>query len=367
LNIFLLYTVNYLVVGTAVLVYYSNRPPSAEASEAELASKLAEGSYACMYLLSALSTLLASAEALSEVLGLLRRVEELLSCMPPPGPPCSSHANSIGAWGKSSDVGCCWSDEGKNSCFSSIVRGIVRSSTATKPTKNVGTGRDGSRSHQSNRAVGFSNSDHELRYSLLAHDEDIGGWSTPSAAAAAPGTGDSAALAVEMVAVAQENALLTSCPYPPPPPPHASTVSKIADIDNFLMRVDAMDVFAHGHGSGLRALGDAMGMGMGAPPRRVLVRQLGLDVPEGMRLLVTGPPGCGKSTLMEILAAAARASTPSSCPGVAFKEGVKVVACPQTPYLFQVMLMQWAFLYSFGIFSDVYTTFIFRLLGILDR
>lgn len=79
-------SVNYVVVGGAIFCMYGRTDSSSispDDSEADLASKLAEGSYACLYLISALSTLISSSESASEAAGLARRVAELLDLLPP--------------------------------------------------------------------------------------------------------------------------------------------------------------------------------------------------------------------------------------------------------------------------------------------
>eukprot|EP01032_Pedospumella_encystans_P017256 gene17256-19674_t len=72
--------VNYVVVGVAIFVLHDADMNGNEegGSGADRVALLAQGSYACMYLISALSTILNSSESASEVAGLVRRVSELL-------------------------------------------------------------------------------------------------------------------------------------------------------------------------------------------------------------------------------------------------------------------------------------------------
>lgn len=66
--------VNYAVIGASVL-YFSQLSNS---SESDLASSLAAGSYACLYLISGLTTLLSTYESLSKIAALSSRVVELI-------------------------------------------------------------------------------------------------------------------------------------------------------------------------------------------------------------------------------------------------------------------------------------------------
>ena len=76
--------VNYAVVGASVLYFARNRDGSSTAeggdgeSSSDMASLLAEGSYACLYLISGFSTLLQAYETGSRVLALSSRVCELV-------------------------------------------------------------------------------------------------------------------------------------------------------------------------------------------------------------------------------------------------------------------------------------------------
>lgn len=89
--------VNYAVIGLAILyIQHSHRKltmtnstdgdsaiegdtasTNSSLSEAEIASLIASGSYACLYLISAFSTILASFESISELIALGSRVLEL--------------------------------------------------------------------------------------------------------------------------------------------------------------------------------------------------------------------------------------------------------------------------------------------------
>jgi ATP-binding cassette, subfamily D (ALD), member 4 len=69
--------VNYAVVGTSVLYISKN----ANSTESDLASQLAAGSYACLYLISGLTTLLSTYESMSKICALSNRVVELIDLM----------------------------------------------------------------------------------------------------------------------------------------------------------------------------------------------------------------------------------------------------------------------------------------------
>ena len=78
---YLYITVNYLAIGLALFIYNShsstvdNGDPNAQSSTAAL---LARGSYACMYLIGAMTSLVESAGIASELLGYGNRIVELL-------------------------------------------------------------------------------------------------------------------------------------------------------------------------------------------------------------------------------------------------------------------------------------------------
>ena len=70
-----LYTVNYVAVGTAIL-YSETGHGSTDSSRS---ARLAEGSYACLYLVSSLSSLVSSLQLIAEIRGLSNRVNDLLA------------------------------------------------------------------------------------------------------------------------------------------------------------------------------------------------------------------------------------------------------------------------------------------------
>lgn len=74
LIILIMTLVNYSVVGLSIL-YITTQ---GNETSSDRASLMASGSYACMYLISAFSTLLSSVESLTEIDGLSNRVVELL-------------------------------------------------------------------------------------------------------------------------------------------------------------------------------------------------------------------------------------------------------------------------------------------------
>jgi ABC-type uncharacterized transport system fused permease/ATPase subunit len=69
--------INYAVIGASVL-YFSQNSHSAES---DLASELASGSYACLYLISGLTTLLSTYESISKICALSNRVVELIEAV----------------------------------------------------------------------------------------------------------------------------------------------------------------------------------------------------------------------------------------------------------------------------------------------
>jgi ABC-type uncharacterized transport system fused permease/ATPase subunit len=88
--------VNYLVVGGVILHLSASTASSgsAEDSQADLASRLAEGSYACLYVINALSVLIASSKSVGELAGLAQRVQELLQRIV--APPVDSGKRAFG-------------------------------------------------------------------------------------------------------------------------------------------------------------------------------------------------------------------------------------------------------------------------------
>lgn len=295
---------NYIVVGGAIF-YASRRSDPASSStdsEADLASRLAEGSYACLYLISALSTLISSAEGASEIAGLARRVTELLDSL-----------------GDSSE------EEDEEERDEEAGKYFWGSNAALRPTRAAAVGSKEqtciSKLWAGTRAQG------DLGYEMVAQ---------PSSTSTFRPTTD-----IEMSrhgehcnsAAANKRAV------------KSSGEDNVTDEVTELLHIWALDVHAdlQEHGNS-----DA-GVGAGQHQRdyqhqqhqvsgRLLVRGLSLCVCEGMRVLVTGPSGCGKSTLLRTIARALRAE--ASCyPGAKIAVGVPnedIVFCPQTPYLFKV-------------------------------
>ena len=74
--------VNYAVIGVAIL-YFTNEAEDHKDDDSHTSSIVAQGSYACLYLINAFSTSLEAIELLTEVMGLAGRVTELLDhCIP---------------------------------------------------------------------------------------------------------------------------------------------------------------------------------------------------------------------------------------------------------------------------------------------
>jgi ABC-type uncharacterized transport system fused permease/ATPase subunit len=80
--------VNYAVVGASVLYFSKN----ADSAESDLASQLAAGSYACLYLISGLTTLLTTYESMSKICALSNRVVELIDVIEEHQPSATSSA-----------------------------------------------------------------------------------------------------------------------------------------------------------------------------------------------------------------------------------------------------------------------------------
>jgi len=89
--------VNYVIIGVAIF-YVHGGDAEGSASSADRVALLAQGSYACMYLISALSTIIGSSESVSEVVGLARRVSELLDKLQDSGAERKEATHVLSGW-----------------------------------------------------------------------------------------------------------------------------------------------------------------------------------------------------------------------------------------------------------------------------
>lgn len=277
------FQVNYVIIGVAIFYVHGDAEEGRDA-EADRVALLAQGSYACMYLINALSTVLSSSENVSEVVGLSRRVSELLERLP---------------------------DAEK-------VEETVRKKGAL-PRADLSSSRKATNVWPSLRIVNPSSARFggESEYQPLSTLEEGGG--------------------VELTVSTADDAEYTT-------PPHTTyeAPSPGSDKTNIsIITFDKLNVMCEGGHRDLPRSGDAAFGGRPVTPGRVLIRQLSLQVRWGMRVLVTGPSGCGKSTLLRLVAQAARAQAEGidldSILGVNFAVSPDlVVVCPQTPHLFQV-------------------------------
>ena len=277
---------NYVVVGVAIFVLHDADVDGNEegGSGADRVALLAQGSYACMYLISALSTILNSSESASEVAGLVRRVSELLDRL-------SGCENNL-------------ADE-------KVTKSLVGSAASTvwSPLRlNSG----------SRETAGT-----ETPYQPLRTSEESDCFvSSRSESGQGIEMGDIVGL-TRLPIVSQDD--LQS---------PASFQSKSTPMT--VMRFENLDVLCEKNTN--EEIVDPFSERR-PPSRRLLVRDLTLEVRQGMRVLVTGPSGCGKSTLLRLIAHASR--NPPCTHNISFAVAPElIVFCPQNPHLFKVRFGQ---------------------------
>ena len=278
---------NYVVVGVAIFVLHDADVGGNEegGSGADRVALLAQGSYACMYLISARSTILNSSESASEVAGLVRRVSELLERLSG----CENTlvdekvARSLVGWAAAGSV---WSP--------------LRLSSGSRET--AGT---------------------ETPYQPLRTSEDSDCFvSSRSQVGQGIEMGDIVGLTRSPI-VSQDD-LQSPAAFQSKSTP--MTVVRLENLDVLCEKntnEEVVDPFSE------RRL----------PSRRLLVRDLTLEVRQGMRVLITGPSGCGKSTLLRLIAHASR--NPPCTHNISFAVAPElIVFCPQNPHLFKVRFGQ---------------------------
>mmetsp|Transcript_23558 Transcript_23558/g.52305 ORF Transcript_23558/g.52305 Transcript_23558/m.52305 type:complete len:694 (+) Transcript_23558:143-2224(+) len=302
--------VNYVVVGGAIL-YMPGSAGAEGDQEALLAARLAEGSYACLYLISALSTLIKSAETASEIVGLASRVSELLDALDAPqeraaGPPVAADGK------KRSD------STGAGMC---TRMGELLLLAAPRRLRALVTGEryPSAAAHDSSYALLGGDEQREVAQAQHIHKRPAGQISLVSMACrqeeAQGGAED--VWATEMRKTAR-----------------AGTESP-----RVLLEIRQLNLYAETELSSTQSCRD-WGREL------LLLRGLGVQIRQGMRLLVTGPSGCGKSTLLRLLASAERVRCEelgaSGVGAVAYSLLPEecVIFCPQTPYCFKGTLEQ---------------------------
>ena len=370
-------TVNYVVVGGAILYLYGNRTGSAndtsEASEAELASKLAEGSYACLYLIQALSTLVSSSQAASEVAGLANRVTELLLALPAEADADDDddHQESCnGNWpfGSLHDLCINWCHWFRSSSAMGAMD-LEMSNSASS----------GRRASQINHTSVFLKHARDDNYELLLQRPTS--LTSPTDVATCKG------FDIEMPAVhnlgrnnvdcsVAQVVISSSTGITNPVNANSDAIltirhldvcsgdgdrSKCNDGEIETIQEDSLHEPCIGtNKSFVNWNSKYAGVECCAPDGdspitsqrvRVLLKDLNLVVTRGMKLLVTGPSGCGKSTLLKYIAnEGARVSTATKSGNkreptmhkhieVNLRNKEKLVVCPQTPYLFKVFIV----------------------------
>lgn len=196
--------VNYMLIGYCIL-YLKTR-----SSESDVASMLAKGSYACLYLLSSFSAVIDSLEILSQLIALATRILEVFSF-------------------------------DKNSSSSPIPHVIFNNYSIPlfRPSKLESDRRNNIEMVDSNKYVKLDNSSN--------HGYEI-------------------ASDITMLPITDK---LTS------------NYNQNLPVD-VIMLIRNIDVFSI--------------------DRKLLITSLSLQVSDGMRLLITGPSGLGKSTLVNLLA-----------------------------------------------------------------
>jgi ABC-type uncharacterized transport system fused permease/ATPase subunit len=275
-------------VGGAVLHMAS----TSDADTGTASARLAQGSYACLYLVNALSVLVASMKTAGELAGLVTRVEELLQALD--AHPAASDASD---------------DTSKQ-----FVRPTPFYTQYLDLLRLLGRGGvSGNESEGECAALEMGGTMSAFSYSLLPAVA-----ATEDCADRQPEHGGARAVYADR----HEQSL---------PPALAGTDVRLQVTSLDVFPGDGADVFAEG----------------GTAPVR-LIRGLHLEVRRGMRLLVTGPSGCGKSTLVRRIAEAVRlhhegvGAAPAAQQVVLGVPLSRFVICPQAPYLFKVNI---AFVY----------------------
>jgi ABC-type uncharacterized transport system fused permease/ATPase subunit len=282
--------VNYILVGGAVLSMAS----TSDASSGTASARLAQGSYACLYLVNALSVLVASTKTAGELAGLVTRVEELLQALD--AHPAASDASN---------------DTGKRS-----VRPTPFYTQYLDLLRLLGGG-------------DASSSDGEGECAAL----EMGGTMSAFSYSLLP-----AVAATEDSADSKHDHSGLQVTYTDR---HEQLLAPALAGPDSLLTVSGLDVFA-----GDETVTFAEG---GVAPVR-LIRGLRLEVRRGVRLLVTGPSGCGKSTLVRRIAEAVRlhhegvGAAPAAQQVVLGVPLSRFVICPQAPFLFKVT--HWSGLYA---------------------
>ena len=321
--------VNYVVIG-GMLLYFGASGTSA----GQRVALLAKGSYACLYLLNAFSQLVTSANATSRVIGLAHRVEEALAAANGYAQPHSEESSA----------------ERPYSCAPLLhpVRLLQRAFRWMPGHIDPGTEVD---PHC------------ERLLEVCAEEADRHGTDSGIMLRALPLKSESQ---YSVRQASDNDSELTNIPSSPNlegfSPKDTSSVSNKSAVESLerhtmILRIRGLDVYPGGL---------SRGRGPGLP---LLLRQLCLNVFVGMRILVTGYSGVGKSSLLQAIfdeiqqqqihqqelhnrerndqtLQPASAYTGLGCRGVTgapkrhqsslslFCPPASVVVCPQTPFCF---------------------------------
>jgi ABC-type multidrug transport system fused ATPase/permease subunit len=342
-----LFPVNYAVIGFALL-YLLNQE---DMSESRAASLLAEGSYACLYLISAFSTLLDMSQKVSKLCGYSARIVELLKYVPPTiddvdikymksqddnksdasastdktSSSGSPRPSFCGRWGTAfgSDVLCSCFAACSSTCDLSRTRALMQRifHCIQRQQKLSSSGDAG----LLGAPLSIGNIGSSGEYSSLSGDqpEEDGGIFDKTLAAynsshgrvafnnmdvhdsmsSVPSSGDLcvAYFGPEEEEVAMQYRMLsgerTYCSIDRPPGFAASQPSNaliLADPKEGEFMVEIKDL------SVLLPLTARRG-NFESAQATYAVSDLNLRIPTGMRLLVTGDSGCGKTTLLRVL------------------------------------------------------------------
>jgi ABC-type multidrug transport system fused ATPase/permease subunit len=252
-----------------VSIFYEN---SSTVSKTNVVEKFTTGSYACLYLVHAFSTLIDSTRTISEIIGLRMRISELYEQF-------LEHRGGL--------YGSCTSNHqiDENGIFNSgdsvwlrrislLLCGGRRECVETTPLYSL-------ISSSTKRME-----DDDRYISLVDMHSTVGSHGTSNCDKADRANSHRHAFpAFPGVAAKVNNANMKT----------TGDARSVVDISGvrLLLSMHALNIYASALPSS----------------RRVLIRSLSLDIHRGMKVLVTGPSGCGKSSILKTLMECARFQT----------------------------------------------------------